>query len=110
VAARAALAVLEVLEDEGLPARAAAVGERLRAGIAGLASDEILDVRGSGLLAGLQLRDAGRASRAVDVLREEGFLVGRTGRADDVLKIRPPLVFGDEHAELLVRALDRALR
>jgi 4-aminobutyrate aminotransferase-like enzyme len=42
-------------------------------------------------------------------LREEGILVGLTGKLDDVLKIRPPLVFGEEHAELLVRALDRVL-
>jgi 4-aminobutyrate aminotransferase-like enzyme len=36
-------------------------------------------------------------------------LIGRTGKADDVLKIRPPLVFGDEHVELLAAALERAL-
>jgi 4-aminobutyrate aminotransferase-like enzyme len=35
--------------------------------------------------------------------------VGRTGQRADVLKIRPPLAFKDEHAELLVAALDRTL-
>jgi 4-aminobutyrate aminotransferase-like enzyme len=35
--------------------------------------------------------------------------VGRTGQRDDVLKIRPPLAFKDEHAELLVGTLDRIL-
>jgi len=44
-----------------------------------------------------------------DELREQGILVGLTGRHEDVLKIRPPLVFADEHAELLVSALDRIL-
>ncbi|HZD88192.1 MAG TPA: aminotransferase class III-fold pyridoxal phosphate-dependent enzyme [Gaiellaceae bacterium] len=110
VAARAALAVLEVLDDEGLPARAAAVGGRLREAIEGLDSDAIVDVRGSGLLAGVQIRGGDHAARVVDALRDDGVLVGRTGRDGDVVKIRPPLVFGDEHAELLVRALDRALR
>lgn len=105
VAACAALAVLDVLEDERLPERAAAVGERLREAIRGLGADAIVDVRGAGLLAGVQLRDPETARRAVDGLREHGVLVGRTGARDDVLKIRPPLVFGDEHAELLVETL-----
>jgi 4-aminobutyrate aminotransferase-like enzyme len=35
--------------------------------------------------------------------------VGLTGKHDDTLKIRPPLVFADEHAELLVAALDGIL-
>ena len=45
----------------------------------------------------------------VDELREHGILVGLTGPSRDVLKIRPPLVFTDEHAELLVTAVDRIL-
>jgi 4-aminobutyrate aminotransferase-like enzyme/Ser/Thr protein kinase RdoA (MazF antagonist) len=109
VAAGAALAVLDVLEDERLPERAAGVGERLRAGIEGLGKASIVEVRGSGLLAGVQLSSGELAARAVDELREDGVLVGRTGAANDVLKIRPPLVFADEHAELLVTALDRIL-
>ena len=109
VAASAALAVLDVLADERLPARAAAVGERLRAAIAALGKPDVLEVRGAGLLAGVQLTSGDVARRAADALREEGVLVGRTGPRDDVLKIRPPLVFGDEHAELLVAALDRVL-
>ncbi|MFL5943566.1 MAG: aminotransferase class III-fold pyridoxal phosphate-dependent enzyme [Gaiellaceae bacterium] len=109
VAAAAALAVLDVLEDERLPERAAAVGERLRAAIAGLGKPDVLEVRGHGLLAGVQLSNAQLAARVADRLREEGILVGVTGKRDDVLKIRPPLVFGDEHADLLAVALDRVL-
>ncbi len=109
VAASAALAVLEVLEDEALPARAAAVGERLRAEIAGLGKADVLEVRGAGLLVGVQLTSADLAARVVDELREEGVLVGRTGARGDVLKIRPPLVFTGEHADLLVAGLSRVL-
>jgi 4-aminobutyrate aminotransferase-like enzyme/Ser/Thr protein kinase RdoA (MazF antagonist) len=109
VAASAALAVLDVLEDEGLPKRAAAVGEQLRAMIEGLGHASIVEVRGSGLLAGVQLSSGELATRVVDGLRENGVLVGLTGGADDVLKIRPPLVFTAEHAELLVAALSRTL-
>jgi 4-aminobutyrate aminotransferase-like enzyme/Ser/Thr protein kinase RdoA (MazF antagonist) len=109
VAAAAALAVLDVLEDERLPERAAGVGERLRAAIDGLGNPDVLEVRGTGLLAGVQLSGAELAARVADGLREEGVLVGLTGGLEDVLKIRPPLVFADEHAELLVSALDRSL-
>ena len=109
VAASAALAVLAVLDDERLPERAAGVGERLRAGIETLGKADIVEVRGSGLLAGVQLSSTELAQRVADELREAGILVGRTGKHRDALKIRPPLVFTDEHAELLVTALDRIL-
>ena len=110
VAASAALAVLDVLADERLPERAARVGERLRTAIAGLGKADVVDVRGRGLLAGVQLSSTELAERVADELREQGILVGLTGTRDDVLKIRPPLVFTDEHADLIVAALDRILR
>jgi 4-aminobutyrate aminotransferase-like enzyme/Ser/Thr protein kinase RdoA (MazF antagonist) len=109
VAASAALAVLDVLEDERLPEQGAGVGERLRTSLEGLGKADIVEVRGSGLLAGVQLANEGLAARMVDALRERGILVGLTGPNGDVLKIRPPLVFTDEHAELLVTAVDRIL-
>jgi 4-aminobutyrate aminotransferase-like enzyme len=61
------------------------------------------------LLIGLELKSAAEAERVVNRLRDDGILIGRTGRGENVLKIRPPLVFGDEHADLLVAALGRAL-
>jgi 4-aminobutyrate aminotransferase-like enzyme len=109
VAASAALAVLEALEDERLPERAAAVGERLRISIASLGKTEVVEVRGRGLLAGVQLSSGALAERVSDALREHGVLVGLTGMHEHVLKIRPPLVFTDEHTDLLVAALDRIL-
>ena len=109
VAAAAALAVLDVLEDERLPERAAGVGERLRAAIEGLGSGGVVDVRGTGLIAGVQLPSGEVAARAADGLREHGVLVGLTGKNEDVLKVRPPLVFTDEHADLLVTTLGRVL-
>ena len=45
----------------------------------------------------------------VNQLRDEGILIGRTGRGENVLKIRPPLVFAHEHADLLVEAVARAV-
>jgi 4-aminobutyrate aminotransferase-like enzyme len=109
VAASAALAVLDVLDDERLPERAGVVGERLRAAIRSLDKSEVVEVRGTGLLVGVQLSSPGLAARVADDLREQRILIGLTGPRDDVLKIRPPLVFADEHADLLVAALDRIL-
>jgi 4-aminobutyrate aminotransferase-like enzyme/Ser/Thr protein kinase RdoA (MazF antagonist) len=109
VAASAALAVLDVLEDERLPERAAGVGERLREAIESLDKANVAEVRGRGLLAGVQLSSSELAARVADELREAGVLVGRTGKGGDVLKIRPPLAFTDEHTEQLLQALDRAL-
>jgi 4-aminobutyrate aminotransferase-like enzyme/Ser/Thr protein kinase RdoA (MazF antagonist) len=109
VAAAAALAVLDVLGDERLPEQAAGVGERLRAAVESLGKPDIVEVRGRGLLAGIQVSSGELAARVSEELREAGILVGRTGRDGDVLKIRPPLVFTDEHTELLVTALGRTL-
>jgi len=109
VAARAALAVLDAIEDERLVAHAGRVGDELRARIAALTHPAVVDVRALGLLVGVQLESSERTNAVVESLRRGGVLVGRTGAHDDVLKIRPPLVFGDEHVELLVRALADAL-
>jgi 4-aminobutyrate aminotransferase-like enzyme/Ser/Thr protein kinase RdoA (MazF antagonist) len=105
VAAQAALAVLDVIEDERLVSHAKRVGGVLHDRLAALG----LEVRSLGLLVGVQLDSPARARAVVESLRRAGVLIGRTGPRDDVLKIRPPLVFGDEHAELLVAALERAL-
>jgi 4-aminobutyrate aminotransferase-like enzyme len=111
VAAQAALAVLDVIRDERLIPQVKRVGELLRGRIDELRTRHsgIVDVRGLGLLVGVQLDDPGRAKAVVDAMRERGVLIGRTGPADDVLKIRPPLIFDDEHVAVLIAALDEAL-
>ena len=45
----------------------------------------------------------------MNLLREDGFLLGRTGAFNNVVKIRPPLVFTPDHAKMLLEGLDRAL-
>jgi 4-aminobutyrate aminotransferase-like enzyme/Ser/Thr protein kinase RdoA (MazF antagonist) len=101
VAAQAALAVLDVIADERLVENAARVGERLIGSLPG-------NVRGRGLVVGVELETLEEAERVVNRVREHGILIGRTGRDDNVLKIRPPLVFADEHADEIQRALERA--
>jgi 4-aminobutyrate aminotransferase-like enzyme len=43
-------------------------------------------------------------------MRDRGVLIGRTGRERATLKIRPPLIFSDEHADLLIEGLKDSLR
>jgi len=105
VAAQAALAVLDVIEDERLVEHAARVGSRLIGSLEQLGAE----VRGRGLLVGVELASAEQAERVVNQLRDEGILIGRTGRDENVLKIRPPLVFADKHADQLVTALRELL-
>jgi 4-aminobutyrate aminotransferase-like enzyme/Ser/Thr protein kinase RdoA (MazF antagonist) len=119
VACAAALAVLDVIRDEDVTANAADVGAYLNGQLTELASRHaaIGDVRGRGLMVGIELvkdrssrEPAGETARTVvDALRDRGVLIGSTGPAENVLKIRPPLVFGREHADVLVEALDGAL-
>lgn len=116
----AALAVLDVIETEDLLRRCVSVGEHLRHELRALAAehDVLGEIRGSGLLIGVELlREPGSAvaatdhqtSAVVDGLRHRGVLVGSTGRHGNVLKIRPPLVFESAHADLLVETLDEVL-
>lgn len=119
VACAAALAVLDVIEEEGLVANAAATGAYLRAGLTELARrhEVIGDVRGEGLLLGVELVSSREsrgpagsvAQRVAEGMRERGVLLGATGPAGNVLKVRPPLVFGREHAGLLLDTLDQVL-
>jgi 4-aminobutyrate aminotransferase-like enzyme len=105
VAANAALAVLEVIDDERLVESSGRVGAYLRSRLERFG----VPVRGRGLLVGVEMPDAAEAGRVVNAMRADGVLIGRTGRENNVLKIRPPLVFQEEHADLLVACLDRAL-
>jgi 4-aminobutyrate aminotransferase-like enzyme len=119
VACAAALAVLAVIEEEGLTGHAAAMGGYLREGLLALQARHPLigDVRGEGLLLGAELVEdpqtrapaARSASAVAEAMRDRGILLGTTGPAGNVLKIRPPLVFGREHADLLLAALDEVL-
>jgi 4-aminobutyrate aminotransferase-like enzyme/Ser/Thr protein kinase RdoA (MazF antagonist) len=119
VACAAALATLDVLEDEGLQRHAAEVGAHLRRDLEELARrhQAIGEVRGAGLMVGVELvADPGERSPAsaltravVNAMKDKGILVGSTGPDDNVVKIRPPLVLSRSEAGAIVSALDEAL-
>ncbi len=119
VACAVGLAVLDVLEDEGLQERALRVGRHFLAGLRAVEDRHPLvgDVRGSGLFLGIELvRDRERrepateeASYVVNRLRERGILTGTDGPHENVLKVRPPLVVSESDVDLFVSALDDVL-
>ena len=120
VSSAAANAVLDVLESEGLQQRAFETGEALKAGLNNLAKkyDFIGDIRGSGLAIGVELvvdratkkPNKSTADKLVNALRQNGVLIGANGIHYNVLKIRPPLAFGNPEAEVLLAKLDEALQ
>jgi 4-aminobutyrate aminotransferase-like enzyme len=111
VAAQAALATLDAIDDERIIPHTKRVAELLRGRLEDLGRDHpaIVGIRGLGLLIGVELEAADHANDVVNLMRADGVLVGRTGPRNDVLKIRPPLVFGAAEAEVLIAALDAAL-
>jgi 4-aminobutyrate aminotransferase-like enzyme/Ser/Thr protein kinase RdoA (MazF antagonist) len=116
VSTAAAMAVLDVMEAEQLPARAERVGSYLRAGLRELtkAHPSISDVRGPGLFMGVELSagsqpDPERARLVVNEMRLRRILIGRTGLYGNVLKIRPPLAFDESNADVLLKTLSEVL-
>ncbi len=119
VSCAAGLAVLRVIEREKLQENARTCGDYLRSLLTRLQSSHSLigDIRGAGLFTGIELvldRDSREpaplhAQAVVNGMRDNGVLIGRTGIRENVLKLRPPLVFNKTHADQLVDALDRVL-
>jgi 4-aminobutyrate aminotransferase-like enzyme len=119
VSCAAAVAVLDAIEQEGLIAHAAKIGDELREGIAALAQrhQAIGDVRGVGMFVGVEIvsdratREADRetTSRVVNLLRDKGILLSACAMGHNVLKIRPPLVLTGEQVAMVVQGIDEAL-
>jgi 4-aminobutyrate aminotransferase-like enzyme len=119
VSMAAASAVLDVIEQQDLQRNALQVGSYLRDSLAALGQRHALvgEVRGVGMFVGLELVTdratrtpaTAQAARVVNGLRERQVLLSATGEHVNVLKIRPPLVFTREHADLLVQRLDEVL-
>lgn len=113
------LAVLEVLVRDDLVSHTRRVGAYLLKLLCELGErcELIGDVRGAGLFIGVELvRDRAtkdpapqETARVVNGLRDRRVLISSTGPRGNVLKIRPPLIFSEENADLLVNALAEAV-
>jgi len=113
-------AVLDVIEDEDLCSNVRDVGSYLREELKNLQAvhEPMGDIRGHGLAVGIDWvheRESKSPDRegAVDVanrLKDRGFLLSNASPLGNMLKIRPPLVFGREHADLFLSAFEETLQ
>lgn len=102
VAAAAGLAVLGIIERDGLLARAVEAGDRLAAGILALGHPQVVGVRGRGLLRGVLLADP-VAPAVAEMALEAGFVINAP--RPHVLRLAPPLVISDTDLDSFVAAL-----
>jgi 4-aminobutyrate aminotransferase-like enzyme len=119
VSCAAGLAVLDVLEEEGLQQNALKVGNYIRDELKKLATrfDLIGDIRGSGFFIGVELVSdrklktpaAKQADWIVNDLRKRGVLTSSTGRDENVLKFRPPMVLSQSDADFMLEQLTESL-
>ena len=105
LACAAALAALDVYEQEGLPARAAELGDRFRQRLEAIESPLIRQVRGLGLMMGIELRV--RAMPIVKDLTAEGVLALTAGST--VLRLLPPLVIEEDDLQRVAEAIAKVL-
>lgn len=117
VSIAAASAVLDELVERELLANARNVGAQVLEGLEGLAAADggVAGVRGLGLFLAAELvgadgaPDPDRAARVVNHMRDARVLISASGVDANVLKIRPPLVFGEVHVPRLLDAFEGAL-
>ena len=115
VSCAAAAATLDVIENENLVANAKTIGVEFLQNLQGLDHASIASTRGRGLFIALELETDGVADEAlaahvVEYARNNGMLMGRTGRNRNVLKLRPPMPFSAENATLATEILNRAFQ
>ena len=111
-------AVLDVIESEKLEERIADVGAYLRDALRKIECEAMGDVRGHGLFIGLdwvsdretRTADPKGAIRVVNRLKDKGFLTSNAGALFNVIKLRPPLIFEREHADLFLAAFEETVR
>lgn len=115
----AALAVLEVIEEDGLQENSRVVGGHFKRGLEELQQRHPLigDVRGMGLMLGVELvRDrvskepaTAETARVLEAARSMGVLVGKGGLFGNVIRIKPPMCITRDDVDFALMVLDRAL-
>ena len=105
LACAAALATIRYIEAEHLPQRAAELGARLLAGLKGISSPRIRQVRGLGLMVGVELK--GKSGPYLAALAERGVLALAAGAT--VMRFLPPLVISAEDVDTVVERVAAVL-
>ena len=106
LAAAVSLAALDVLEDEVLPQRAAELGEYLLEKLQEINSPLIRDIRGLGLMIGIEIKQ--KVAPYLQALTARGVLAQPAGLT--VIRLLPPLVIGKEQIDRVVEALVQVLK
>jgi len=119
VSCAAGMALLDVIETEGLKENARQVGAYLKSGLAELKSKHKLigDIRGLGLFLGIELvrnleslePAAEEAKLIIEEMKERGILLSIDGPLHNVIKIKPPLIFSKQNGDRLIGNLDQVL-
>ena len=115
VSCAAAAATLDVIEQDNLVENAKLVGAEFLQNLHSLDHESIASTRGRGLFIALELETDGVADEAlaahvVEYARNNGMLMGRTGRNRNVLKLRPPMPFSSNNATLAIDILRLAFQ
>ena len=113
VSCAAAAATLDVIEQDGLVENSRHVGKEFLEQLQTIKHEVISNIRGRGLFIALELEFNGFASekaakRIVEYARNNGMLMGRTGRNRNILKLRPPMPFSTQNAEQATTILNAA--
>jgi 4-aminobutyrate aminotransferase len=111
VSCAAAIATLDVLADGQLYERCRVLGDRFRRELRVVAARRtgVRDVRGVGLMIGVELASGAMATAVQDGCLDDGMIVLTCGPASSVLRLIPPLTLTDAEAELALDILGRAL-
>jgi acetylornithine/LysW-gamma-L-lysine aminotransferase len=106
LACRAALVTLRALRERDLYERSRAVGDALRERLTALGSPKVRQVRGRGLMIGVELKE--RVTPALRALQERGVLVLPAGAT--TFRLLPPLIWGEEQVEGFMAVAEDVLR
>ena len=108
------MAVLDVLESEAIAEHVRRVGGYLMSELTRMTDtvEPMAQVRGHRLFLGLEwvsdpggkTPDRDGAVSVINAMKDKGFLMSNAGMLGNIVKIRPPLVFGREHADLFLEA------
>jgi len=116
VAAQTALSVLNYIEKNNLVARAKDLGEYLKHKLQQLSSPFIQEIRGCGLMLGMQIQEPNHTKTSAEItdmileeMKERGFLVGKNGLDRDVVAFQPPLIITKEDIDVMLENLAEVL-
>ena len=107
LACRAAIAVLETMEQQQSVASAGRLGEYLLAGFSRTLADleGVVDIRGKGLMIGIELEKP--CSELVNMAMAQGLLINVT--AERVVRLLPPLILTDKQADIIVEQVSNLI-